>query len=661
MPFLNVISYQPHPLHFLWAFLVAGLLRNHTSLRGSVGSKLSLQLIAGGAAADLFGYWIFVQLASLYLDSPRGLALAWLISTALCYHLRYMAAKFSASFLLGHSTTARQKWLTVVLAAVSSTAVLLLALCLLKIELEERGAALDAARYAWHIATSFLGLIFAPACTLGRQPHMAHSLSDRDLTQLDAPPTSLLGHILAHLGLRDHHQPPPKGPSGGDEGGAEPWRGAGLHGAVWSLLRTPHEASPLADSAVVIGALGVLPRTLRWPFFPAPEQRRARRARATARHSAAARTTLGSVGMLAAYLLWVRVVLSPARSAGPFIAPCEAAASAAPSAGEAAPPQSAGPELVTIGSQWSLLGLMYGPHTLAIPRSPTSCLGGSAASADPAADPAAADAAGKDAAADTASEPSWPGLAPRGAGIVMAADGSQPKYANAVFLGLHNIRRLGSDLPAEVFHVGEAERFDVAALARMHGLGHVQVVDMLPRLHPSIREDASRRLRSFACKPFAALASSFDHILLADANALFFAKPDDLFSLYSYQSAGVQLFADYIRSFRILDPWLITTYLGRGERDLEAYRKVTGDAEIDSSVVLIDRRRRHRYLHLVCALNWWRGMTWRHTWGDKDTWALAAVALGRRDRDYRMRGLIDLARVYASRSRFTYDLGEACL
>ena len=99
----------------------------------------------------------------------------------------------------------------------------------------------------------------------------------------------------------------------------------------------------------------------------------------------------------------------------------------------------------------------------------------------------------------------------------------------------------------------------------------------------------------------------------------------------------------------------------RGERDLEAYRKVTGDAEIDSSVVLIDRRRRHRYLHLVCALNWWRGMTWRHTWGDKDTWALAAVALGRRDRDYRMRGLIDLARVYASRSRFTYDLGEACL
>ena len=26
------------------------------------------------------------------------------------------------------------------------------------------------------------------------------------------------------------------------------------------------------------------------------------------------------------------------------------------------------------------------------------------------------------------------------------------------------------------------------------------------------------------------------------------------------------------------------------------------------------------------ALNWWRRITYRHTWGDKDTWLLAAVA-----------------------------------
>ncbi len=45
-------------------------------------------------------------------------------------------------------------------------------------------------------------------------------------------------------------------------------------------------------------------------------------------------------------------------------------------------------------------------------------------------------------------------------GIVMAADGSSSKYADAVYVALHNIRTLHRcSLPVEVFHVGEAERF----------------------------------------------------------------------------------------------------------------------------------------------------------------------------------------------------------
>ena len=36
---------------------------------------------------------------------------------------------------------------------------------------QERGAAFDAARYSWHIATLFLGAVFAPACT----PHILGS------------------------------------------------------------------------------------------------------------------------------------------------------------------------------------------------------------------------------------------------------------------------------------------------------------------------------------------------------------------------------------------------------------------------------------------------------------------------------------------------------
>ena len=32
-------DYQPHPLHFVWAFLVGGLIRTHTSLRTSLGGS----------------------------------------------------------------------------------------------------------------------------------------------------------------------------------------------------------------------------------------------------------------------------------------------------------------------------------------------------------------------------------------------------------------------------------------------------------------------------------------------------------------------------------------------------------------------------------------------------------------------------------------------
>ena len=52
-------------------------------------------------------------------------------------------------------------------------------------------------------------------------------------------------------------------------------------------------------------------------------------------------------------------------------------------------------------------------------------------------------------------------------GIVMAADGSSSKYADAVYVALHNIRTLHRcSLPVEVFHVGEAERF--ASEVRFH-------------------------------------------------------------------------------------------------------------------------------------------------------------------------------------------------
>ena len=64
----------------------------------------------------------------------------------------------------------------------------------------------------------------------------------------------------------------------------------------------------------------------------------------------------------------------------------------------------------------------------------------------------------------------------------------------------------------QVFHVGHDERFAQPTARRLAALGDVTVADLLPRLAPRLRARAATLLRSFAVKPFALLAASFDEV-----------------------------------------------------------------------------------------------------------------------------------------------------
>ena len=90
-----VCDKQPHPLHFVWAFLLAGLVRSLTSsaCEGSRDAWLWLQLCAASGAVDLLSYNLFVLLAANALHSVHGLAFAWLVCFACTYPLRLLAAR----------------------------------------------------------------------------------------------------------------------------------------------------------------------------------------------------------------------------------------------------------------------------------------------------------------------------------------------------------------------------------------------------------------------------------------------------------------------------------------------------------------------------------------------------------------------------------------
>ena len=110
-------------------------------------------------------------------------------------------------------------------------------------------------------------------------------------------------------------------------------------------------------------------------------------------------------------------------------------------------------ETFLVGRQWSLLGLMYGSRSVQIPlRKLCKMSNGSSM------------------------------------GLVVTADGSNSKYANAVYVCLYGVRKLhGSKLPAEVFFVGDSERFGAAEAARILSLRDVLLLDLLPFLSPSLR------------------------------------------------------------------------------------------------------------------------------------------------------------------------------
>jgi hypothetical protein len=219
------------------------------------------------------------------------------------------------------------------------------------------------------------------------------------------------------------------------------------------------------------------------------------------------------VGVLAAYIGAVRCGLAPPLELGPLLdvrcvatLPPEAAAADVGAAvkkpdtaadGAADGVDEGVTEWVSIGDEWTLLSLLYGRRRVAIPpRCPSSIPRRSYA-------PAAASKAD---------------AAPRhglSTGLVLTADGQQPKYARAAFVALHTVRRLQrSSLPVEVFHIGPAEAFEPAARSRLAALGDVAVIDLLERLPQRLRAAASTRLRSFAAKPFALLVASFEVVLL---------------------------------------------------------------------------------------------------------------------------------------------------
>jgi len=198
------------------------------------------------------------------------------------------------------------------------------------------------------------------------------------------------------------------------------------------------------------------------------------------------------------------------------------------------------------------------------------------------------------------------------------------------YLGLHLITTLKkvyhSKYPIEVFLIDDGElKKEYKDLL----LGFENVSIKVLSHYIGNWDDA--KIDGWALKPFAILYSSFEEVMLLDADVVFFENPDVLFENPNYLRTGSFMFRD--RTIDGLDGNKIMMNnmlpsISERVRLSRFYNEKTLH-EIESGVILLDKSKFDHSLLLTCRLNcyWERLIMKGKFYGDKETYWLAMEML----------------------------------
>jgi len=125
-------------------------------------------------------------------------------------------------------------------------------------------------------------------------------------------------------------------------------------------------------------------------------------------------------------------------------------------------------------------------------------------------------------------------------GIVMCC---APDMVSSLLHALQRVRLAGSDLPVQIWHVGELNASVANRLQKEEG---VSVHDLLDAVSP-LPEDEVQDFRGFMCKPLAMLASSFTEVMSIDHDGWAFMNISDLFHSKPYLESGMLVFRDRLQ------------------------------------------------------------------------------------------------------------------
>ncbi|RFU74451.1 glycosyltransferase family 71 [Trichoderma arundinaceum] len=221
-------------------------------------------------------------------------------------------------------------------------------------------------------------------------------------------------------------------------------------------------------------------------------------------------------------------------------------------------------------------------------------------------------------------------------GIVVSAGGSDlsVRFAGHLISSLRDV--FGCTLPIQVAYAGEDDlpKHRRDALLSLDKTNNTEFLDVW-----TVFDDSTLLLRKggWAIKPFAALASRFEHVIVLDADAVFLQSPEVLFQQREYVDTGAYLFHDRLlwqHAFQGRHEW----WKDQIKEPSPAMNKSlvwTEDyaEECDSGVVVLDKSRPEVLVGLLHIA--WQNtydvreeVSYKITYGDKETWWLGLELAG---------------------------------
>jgi hypothetical protein len=213
--------------------------------------------------------------------------------------------------------------------------------------------------------------------------------------------------------------------------------------------------------------------------------------------------------------------------------------------------------------------------------------------------------------------------------VIPVGGGSQSvRFASHLIVSLRDV--LGCELPIQIVYAGDEDlpSHDRGAISALRETGDIDFLDVL-----TVFDDSTLHLGEggWAIKPFAALASNFEEVILLDADAVFLQRPEVLFDQNTYMQHGAYLFHDRLlwqHAYTERHEWLRDQIKGPSPAMLKSLVWTEDYAEeCDSGVVVVNKSRPEvlvGLLHVAWQSTYevGREVTYAIKYGDKESWWL---------------------------------------